>query len=84
MGGCELAERLAEERPETKVIFISGYPGNGFPEDGAAGNVVAFLQKPCPPDALLEKVGEVLGVRSAVERAQSRSDSGLPPKGEKS
>jgi CheY-like chemotaxis protein len=51
MSGRQLAERLHGERPELKVLFMSGHPV----EIGAA-----FIQKPLTPDVLLAKVREVL------------------------
>jgi CheY-like chemotaxis protein len=56
MGGPELAARLLTLRPGLKVLLLSG---DDVPA-GAPGGV-AFLGKPFAPDALVAKVGEVLG-----------------------
>ncbi|MGH9942239.1 MAG: PAS domain-containing hybrid sensor histidine kinase/response regulator [Pyrinomonadaceae bacterium] len=57
MGGEELAERLCAARPETKVLFISGFPQESF--RGGSGKLVHFLQKPFPVP-LTEKLREIL------------------------
>ena len=61
MSGGEVAERLIHERPDMKVLYISGYTDDtiihhGVVKEGAA----AFLQKPFSPDALVQKVRVVL------------------------
>jgi signal transduction histidine kinase len=61
MSGRELAARLLPQRPEMKVLYLSGYTdGVGLPPS-ADGGAVAFLAKPFGPNALLTRVGEVLG-----------------------
>jgi two-component system, cell cycle sensor histidine kinase and response regulator CckA len=60
VGGRDLVRRLRVERPETRVLFISGYSeaavaGNGVLEPGAW-----FMGKPFTPDVLLDKLRQVL------------------------
>ena len=59
MGGFDLANELIKERPEVRVLFISGYTGlSGFdPTQLPAGS--GFLQKPFTLNALLAKVRDV-------------------------
>ncbi|MEN6606808.1 MAG: ATP-binding protein [Bryobacteraceae bacterium] len=57
--GRELAEYVAPLRPETKVLFMSGYPG----QTQVPANGLAFLQKPFTPGALRQKLREVLDSR---------------------
>jgi two-component system, cell cycle sensor histidine kinase and response regulator CckA len=59
MGGHELAERLLEERPTMKVIYLSGYTEEALVEGKIDGK--AFLQKPFTLQTLSRKVREVLG-----------------------
>lgn len=60
MGGPALAERLLLQRPNLRVIYVSGYADEaiGDPRVLAAG--AAFLQKPFSLDTLLRKVREIL------------------------
>jgi PAS domain S-box-containing protein len=65
MSGTQLAKRLRDLRPETKVLFVSGFPDKQSrdvdPE--ATGH---FLAKPFNREKLLRRVREVLdGVRAA-------------------
>ncbi|HKF54181.1 MAG TPA: PAS domain S-box protein [Blastocatellia bacterium] len=59
MNGRQLAERLAPLRPGMKVIYMSGYNDDIVLNAGLAPHI-AFLQKPFPPDLLVEKVRRVL------------------------
>ena len=56
--GPELARALLARRPETKVLYMSGYAAERSHE--LEGQEVAFLAKPLTPDALLRKVRDVL------------------------
>jgi PAS domain S-box-containing protein len=59
MNGRQLAESLAPLRPGMKVIYMSGYNDDIVLNAGLAPHI-AFLQKPFPPDLLVEKVRRVL------------------------
>jgi signal transduction histidine kinase/CheY-like chemotaxis protein len=70
MGGLELARTLATERPDLRVLFISGYSRDERlpaidPEHG-----VDFLRKPFVPQELADKVTRLL----AVVRSSSLPD----------
>ncbi|MBA3555867.1 MAG: response regulator [Gemmatimonadales bacterium] len=60
MSGGELARRLAGERPEVPVLFMSGYSDGEIAHRGL-GATSAYLQKPFTSDVLARKVREVLG-----------------------
>ena len=60
MGGKQLSEILSQTRPETKVLFMSGYTQNAIVHHGVLEKGLHFIQKPCSPGALLHKIREVL------------------------
>jgi len=72
MGGPRAAERLAEERPDMKVLFVSGYAENTILQHGKIDVAAHFLEKPFSSKALAKKVHEVLnGSGSEVLAATS-------------
>jgi PAS domain S-box-containing protein len=61
LGGPELAERLLDERPDVKVVFMSGYADRAadvLAAAEAAGH--SFLQKPFAPDSLARTLAQAL------------------------
>jgi len=61
MGGRELVKRIAVTRPETKVLYLSGYTEDAIVNEGTIEGGTAFLQKPFTLQNLSRKVREVLG-----------------------
>lgn len=62
IGGKELSEKLKSERPEIKVLFLSGYTADAIVHHGVLDSGMAFLHKPFTPGELARKVREVLDV----------------------
>jgi PAS domain S-box-containing protein len=60
MNGRELADRLTPVRPETKVLYMSGYTENAIGHNGVLEPGTNLLQKPFTLPALKAKVREVL------------------------
>jgi CheY-like chemotaxis protein len=60
MSGHDLAQRLTEQHPNLRVLYMSGYTYNIFAENEALEEGLSFLQKPFTPKALAQKVREVL------------------------
>jgi len=60
MNGRELAQRIAEIRPNVKVLYMSGYTENVIGTNGMLDAGVRLLQKPFNLRDLKDKVREVL------------------------
>jgi PAS domain S-box-containing protein len=68
MSGPHLAERLARDRPELRVLFVSGYADELISRSGLQEAGSAFLEKPFSPARLARKVREVLDTDAADRR----------------
>jgi CheY-like chemotaxis protein len=60
LSGKELAKRMLQSHPETKVLYMSGYTDNAIVRHGVLDASTAFIQKPFTPKVLAKKVREVL------------------------
>ncbi|MGH2748969.1 MAG: PAS domain S-box protein [Actinomycetota bacterium] len=60
MDGLELARHLSETHPETRILYMSGYPGEATLGEDHEVASDDFLAKPFAQDALASKVREVL------------------------
>jgi len=60
MNGRELAQRIAEIRPNVKILYMSGYTENVIGHNGMLDDGVRLLQKPFNLRDLKSKVREVL------------------------
>ena len=60
MGGREVAEKIRNLHPQTKVLFISGYTDDAIPHQGIFETGLAFLEKPFTPSGLSQAVREIL------------------------
>jgi CheY-like chemotaxis protein len=60
LSGGELAERLMQERPEMKVLFVSGYAEKTVLQHGVIDLQSGFLQKPFSLKTLARSMREVL------------------------
>ncbi|HXP79751.1 MAG TPA: PAS domain S-box protein [Verrucomicrobiae bacterium] len=59
MSGWALAETLSSQRPEMRVLYMSGYPDGVIARHGIAGPGITILQKPFTSDELTRRVEEV-------------------------
>jgi two-component system cell cycle sensor histidine kinase/response regulator CckA len=59
--GPALAERLTAERPEMKVVFISGYADDSLAPEGILKPGTVLVHKPFTIKILSAKLREVLG-----------------------
>ncbi|HEY3351403.1 MAG TPA: PAS domain S-box protein [Thermoanaerobaculia bacterium] len=60
IGGMELAHRIRENRPDVRVLVMSGYIRETYGRDTPLDSGFAFLEKPFSPQTLIQMVGEVL------------------------
>ena len=60
MGGKPLVEQMAQIRPRTRVLYMSGYPNDGIVQAGILANGVALLEKPFTREILSKRVRQVL------------------------
>lgn len=60
MGGREMAERLRELRPESRLLFVSGFTNDEVIRQGGVVTGSAYLQKPFSPASLVAKIGDML------------------------
>jgi two-component system cell cycle sensor histidine kinase/response regulator CckA len=82
MNGPELALRVTAERPETRVLYMSGYTENAIGHNGTLDPGITLLQKPFTLQTLTAKVREVLDAPLVQEVAMSgSSDQPVSAKG---
>jgi signal transduction histidine kinase/CheY-like chemotaxis protein len=60
MNGTSLAGQLAQNRPDIRTLFMSGYPGATIARHGLLGADVNLLQKPLSPKDLARRVRHTL------------------------
>lgn len=63
MNGRDLAEKLLAQRPQMKVVFMSGYTADVISDRGVLNEGVDFIQKPFTQRAMAEKIHTVLSGR---------------------
>jgi CheY-like chemotaxis protein len=69
MNGREMAEKIAAQRPDVRVLFMSGYTENVIGHDGLLDAGVNLLQKPFTLPTLKEKVRELLDSEAVPHEA---------------
>ena len=70
MGGLELADRLADERPDLPVVLTSGYTADSLNRHGPMPDLLLFVEKPFTAETLRSVVEEALR-RAVVSRVGS-------------
>jgi PAS domain S-box-containing protein len=69
MGGPQLAEHLVLERPQMRVLFVSGYAESTILRRGVVDLRTSFLQKPFSLRTLAGKIRKILETRAAAAGA---------------
>ena len=65
VNGRELAEQLRRQRPDLKVVFMSGWTGDNTGTDSTFFRKNNFVQKPCHADQLLAMIRKSLDAAAA-------------------
>lgn len=73
MNGREMADLIRAQRPEIRVIYMSGYTADVIAHHGVLEPGVDFLQKPVYGKSLLAKIREVLDRESGAPGAESKA-----------
>jgi len=66
LSGRILSERLTAARPDTRVLYMSGYSDDAILRRGVKSAAAYFIQKPFSIDALANKIRETLSAPSNV------------------
>jgi len=60
IGGKKLAKKIKKDRPQIKLLFISGYTDEIISQQGVLEEGTYFLQKPFLPQKLLSQIRLIL------------------------
>ena len=60
MGGVELADKVASERPEARILFMTGHSDEIVSGKGILGRNRDYIGKPFSQEEILKKVREIL------------------------
>jgi DNA-binding NtrC family response regulator len=73
LSGSDLAEKLLEQRPGLKVLFVTGYVEGDIVQRCINELGADFLDKPFMPSALLQHVRDAIGGAPRVEANSGKS-----------
>ncbi len=79
MNGRQLAERLKQQRPDLKVLYMSGYTDDEIVRQGILYFDTPFLQKPFSAASLSQKVRDALKVSNKRRANRERRPSAETP-----
>ena len=68
MTGRELAEKIAADRPDLKIIYTTGYSPDEFRQSLTLQEGINFLPKPYNPDKLVRTIRHCLDEVASAPR----------------
>ncbi|HXW16930.1 MAG TPA: response regulator, partial [Candidatus Acidoferrales bacterium] len=74
MGGPVLAQMLAASRPDTKILFMSGYTDGAIADRGVLDEGVFMIRKPFTQAQLTRSLDEIFDEQSSAETPPERPD----------
>jgi CheY-like chemotaxis protein len=75
LDGKQLADWFGTARPDTKILFTSGYMADAMIQHGISEDRIAFLEKPFTPEVLAQRVRDVLDGRESGPVGSTRTES---------
>ena len=75
MSGHELGRRVQAIRPETPILYMSGYPGLEVVERGLIAHDAPFIEKPFTAEGLARAVRDLLNQDHTTSRRRSPAQS---------
>ena len=75
LGGAELAKRVSAERPEIRILLVTGYDPEGMPILDDRTPPVEFVQKPFTPAVLRTKVATMLAGSARASVLSNANDA---------
>jgi PAS domain S-box-containing protein len=60
MSGPQLAEMVREQRPDIRIVFMSGYPADVVTARGSLPDSADYLQKPFSSEELLQRIADAM------------------------
>jgi two-component system, cell cycle sensor histidine kinase and response regulator CckA len=74
MGGPVLAQQLAARRPDTKILFMSGYTDGAIADRGVLDEGVFMIRKPFTQAQLTRSLDEIFEEQPSPESSAERHD----------
>jgi len=74
MGGPELAQRLAAIRPETKILYMSGYTDGAIADHGVLEEGVSMIRKPFTQDQLTRSLDAIFAIQTGAGNPAERRE----------
>jgi CheY-like chemotaxis protein len=59
-GGRAVAEGITQQRPETRIVYMSGYTYDAIAHHGVLDSGTTLVQKPFTPDTLVRTIRDAL------------------------